>query len=64
MSYHVENSREENLAPKQSVSKDTGRSHFRKQNAFVGIRRLKDVHGPRSTTDLLQHIETSNLYLM
>ncbi|ESW23631.1 hypothetical protein PHAVU_004G063600 [Phaseolus vulgaris] len=64
MSYHVENSREENLAPKQSVSKDTGRSHFRKQNAFVGIRRLKDVHGPRSTTDLLQHIETSNLYLI
>ncbi|XP_047150577.1 RHOMBOID-like protein 9, chloroplastic [Vigna umbellata] len=64
MPYYVENSSEENLAPKQSVSRDIERSHFRKQNAFVGIRRIKEVHGPRSATDSLQHFEISSLYLI
>lgn len=64
MPYYVENSSEENFAPKQSASKDIERSHFRKQNAFVGIRRIKEVHGPRSATDSLQHFEISSLYLM
>ncbi|XP_014512765.1 RHOMBOID-like protein 9, chloroplastic [Vigna radiata var. radiata] len=64
MPYYVENSSEENFAPKQSVSKDIERSHFRKQNAFVGIRRIKEVHGPRSATDSLQNFEISSLYLI
>ncbi|CAJ1947396.1 unnamed protein product [Sphenostylis stenocarpa] len=61
---YVENTSEEKLAPKQSVSKDIERSHFRKQKAFVGIRRLKNVHGPSSATDSQQHVETSSLYLI
>lgn len=61
---YVENHSEENLAPKRSLSKDIERSNFRKQNAFVDIRRLKRLHDPRSAIDSQQQVETSSLYLM
>ncbi|KAL2564339.1 hypothetical protein GLYMA_19G045800v4 [Glycine max] len=61
---YVENHSEENLAPKRSLSKDIERSNFRKQNAFVDIRRLKRLHDPRSAIDSQQQVETSSLYLI
>lgn len=64
MPSYVENLSEENLAPKQSLRKDIERSNFRKRNAYVDIRRLKGVQGPRSAIDSQQHDETSNLYLI
>ncbi|KAL2335289.1 hypothetical protein Fmac_016502 [Flemingia macrophylla] len=61
---YVENLSEENLAPKQSLSKNIERSNFRKRNAYVDIRRVKGVQGPRSAIDSQQHDETSTLYLI
>ncbi|XP_027357705.1 RHOMBOID-like protein 9, chloroplastic isoform X1 [Abrus precatorius] len=61
---YVENRSEENLAPKQSLSKNIGRVHFRKQNAYVDMRRIKGVGGPRFAVDSQQHNETSSLYLI
>ncbi|RDX75270.1 RHOMBOID-like protein 9, chloroplastic [Mucuna pruriens] len=61
---YVENPSEENLAPKQSLSKDIERSNFRKPNAYVDIRRLEGVRAPRSAVDSQQHDETSSLYLI
>ncbi|KAJ1412771.1 Rhomboid-like superfamily [Sesbania bispinosa] len=64
MPSYVENHSEENLAPKQSLRKDTERASFRKRNTYVNLRRIKGVRGPRSAIDSQQPDETSSLYLI
>ena len=62
---YVENSKDESLALKQSLSQDTQRTNFRKPNTYVNIRRIQGVSGSISAIDSHDQLnDTSSLYLM